>query len=54
MLSTYALLMWLNFSIYTVIALFGGFVSAAMLLVRKHHQRNLRAGTLPPIPSETH
>jgi len=52
MLSTYALLMWLDFSIYTVIALFGLFVSLTMVLVRKHHQRNMRAGGLPTIPSE--
>ena len=52
MLSTYALLMWLDFSIYTVIALFGLFVSLTMVLVRRHHQRNMRAGGLPTIPSE--
>jgi LPLT family lysophospholipid transporter-like MFS transporter len=54
MLSTYAALMWLNFSIYTVIALFGLFVSLTMLLVRAHHRRNVRAGGLPTIPSEAH
>jgi MFS family permease len=54
MLSTYALLMWLNFSIYTVIVLFGLFVAITMVLVRKHHHRNVREGKLPPIPSEAH
>jgi MFS transporter, LPLT family, lysophospholipid transporter len=54
MLSTYALLMWLNFSIYIVILLFGLFVSLTMWFVRKHHQRNVRAGGLPAIPSEGH
>jgi MFS family permease len=54
MLSTYALLMWFNFSIYIVIVLFGLFVSLTMWFVRKHHQRNVRAGGLPTIPSEGH
>ena len=54
MLSTYALLMWLNLSIYIVILLFGVFVSLTMYLVRKHHQRNVRSGALPAIPSEAH
>jgi MFS family permease len=54
MLSTYALLMWLNLSIYVVIFLFGLFVSLMMYLVRKHHQRNVRRGGLPAIPSEAH
>ena len=53
MLSVYATLMWLNLSIYTVIVLFGFFVASTMLLVRRHHQRNVRAGGLPVIPSET-
>ena len=44
MLALYALLMWLNFSIYTVIVLFGLFVAVTMVLVRQHHQRNLRTG----------
>lgn len=52
MLSTYALLMWLNFSIYIVIVLFGAFVSLTMLLVRRHHQLNVRKGGLPTIPAE--
>jgi MFS family permease len=54
MLSTYAALMWLDFSIYTVIVLFGLFVSLTMLAVRAHHRRNVRAGGLPTIPSEVH
>jgi LPLT family lysophospholipid transporter-like MFS transporter len=54
MLSTYALLMWLNLSIYVVIFLFGLFVSLTMYLVRKHHQRNVRRGGLPAIPPEAH
>src|SRR5688572_1416581 len=52
MLSVYATLMWLDFSIYFVIVLFGAFVAASMVLVRRHHQRNVRAGGLPVIPSE--
>ena len=39
-------------SIYTVIVLFGLFVSLTMLGVRAHHRRNVRAGGLPVIPSE--
>jgi MFS family permease len=54
MLSVYATLMWLNLSIYVVIVLFGMFVASTMLLVRRHHQRNVRAGGLPVIPSESH
>ncbi|MGZ8156823.1 MAG: lysophospholipid transporter LplT [Burkholderiales bacterium] len=54
MLSTYAFLMWLDFSIYTVIALFGLFVASTMVLVRAHHVRNVRAGGLPVIPSDAH
>jgi LPLT family lysophospholipid transporter-like MFS transporter len=54
LLSTYALLMWLNLSIYIVILLFGTFVSFTMFFVRKHYQRNMRRGLLPPIPSEAH
>ncbi|MGZ8264361.1 MAG: lysophospholipid transporter LplT [Burkholderiales bacterium] len=54
MLSTYAFLMWLDFSIYTVITLFGLFVASTMVLVRAHHVRNVRAGGLPVIPSDAH
>ena len=52
MLSVYALLMWLNFSIYTVVVIFGLFVSSTMLLVRRRHLHNLRKGGLPVIPAE--
>jgi LPLT family lysophospholipid transporter-like MFS transporter len=52
MLSVYATLMWLDFSIYVVIVLFGVFVASTMVLVRRHHLRNVRAGGLPVIPSE--
>jgi MFS family permease len=54
MLSTYALLMWLNFSIYTVIVLFGLFVALTMVFVRRHHLQNVRKGGVPTIPSEAH
>jgi MFS family permease len=54
MLGLYATLIWLNFSIYTVIVLFGLFVAGAMTLVRRHHLQNLRSGPLPTIPSEAH
>ncbi len=50
MLSLYALLIWLNISIYWVIALFGLFVSLSMVLVRKRHLHNLASGPLPAIP----
>ena len=51
MIGTYALLIWLDFSIYTVIVLFGAFVAVTMALVRQRHLRNLRSGPLPIIPS---
>jgi hypothetical protein len=50
MLSVYALLMWLDFSIYTVVVIFGLFVSITMLLVRRRHRYNLSTGTVPVIP----
>jgi hypothetical protein len=46
--------MWLDFSIYTVIALFGLFVASTMVLVRRHHLRNVKRGGLPVIPSDAH
>jgi hypothetical protein len=46
--------MWLNFSIYTVVVIFGLFVSSTMVLVRRRHQYNVRKGGIPPIPTETH
>jgi MFS transporter, LPLT family, lysophospholipid transporter len=51
MLGVYALLIKLQFSIYTVIALFGLFLSSAMTLVRERHYMNLREGPLPQIPA---
>jgi MFS transporter, LPLT family, lysophospholipid transporter len=50
----YTLLIWLDFSIYAVIAMFGAFVSLMMVLVQRHHLRNLRAGPLPVIPDPGH
>ena len=50
MLGFYALLIWLNLSIYTVIVLFGVFVAVTMALVRQRHLNNLRSGPLPAIP----
>ncbi len=52
MLGLYALLIWLNLSIYTVIVLFGVFISVTMALVRQRHLNNVRGGPLPAIPSE--
>lgn len=40
MLSLYALLIWFDVHIYTVIALFGLFVSTTMIMVRKWHLSN--------------
>ena len=51
MLGIYALLIRLDFSIYTVITLFGLFVAVAMALVRERHQHNVRSGPLPRIPT---
>jgi hypothetical protein len=52
MLGLYALLIRLDFSIHTVIMLFGLFVAVAMMLVRKRHLYNQRTGSLPAIPAE--
>ena len=52
MLGIYSLLIKLNFSIYTVIVLFGLFVAVSMTLVRERHHLNLRSGALPQIPAE--
>jgi hypothetical protein len=52
MLGVYALLIKMQFSIYTVIALFGLFLSSAMTLVREQHYMNLREGPLPEIPAD--
>ncbi|MFZ1713170.1 MAG: lysophospholipid transporter LplT, partial [Nitrosomonas sp.] len=40
MLSVYAFLIWMDVNIYTVIALFGLFVSVTMILVRQWHIKN--------------
>jgi len=34
--------------------LFGLFVAATMVLVRRRHLKNVRSGTLPVIPSDAH
>ena len=52
MLGLYALLIWLDISIYWVITMFGLFVSLSMVLVRRRHLRNLAAGPLPAIPTD--
>jgi LPLT family lysophospholipid transporter-like MFS transporter len=54
MLGVYALLIWLDFSIHTVIVMFGLFVTVTMSLVRQRHLNNLRSGPLPAIPSAAH
>ena len=51
MLGVYALLIKLEFSIYTVIVLFGVFVAVTMALVRNRHYLNLRSGNMPEIPA---
>jgi hypothetical protein len=50
MLAVYTLLLWLDFSIYTVILIFGLFVAGTMELVRRRHRHNARSGPLPVIP----
>jgi MFS family permease len=50
MLGVYALLIKLEFSIYTVIVLFGVFVAVTMALVRNRHQSNVLGGNMPEIP----
>jgi hypothetical protein len=52
MLGVYSLLIKFNFSIYTVIVLFGLFVAVTMTLVRERHQLNVRTGPIPQIPSD--
>ena len=44
MLALYALMLKLDLSIYTIIVLFGLFVSLSMLLVRRRHQMNQAQG----------
>jgi hypothetical protein len=53
MLALYALLISMDFSIYIVIVLFGGFISGSMWFVRKRHLYNLTQGPLPVIPTGT-
>ena len=50
MLAIYASLIKMDLSIYSVIALFGLFVSIAMALVRRRHLYNMRTGSLPVVP----
>src|SRR5450432_2213722 len=52
MLGIYSVLIKFNFSIYTVIVLFGLFVAVSMTLVRERHQLNVRSGPLPQIPAD--
>jgi LPLT family lysophospholipid transporter-like MFS transporter len=54
MLGVYSLLIWLDFSIHTVIVMFGLFIAVTMSLVRQRHLNNLRSGPLPTIPSDAH
>jgi MFS transporter, LPLT family, lysophospholipid transporter len=54
MLGVYSLLIWLDFSIHTVIVLFGLFVAITMSIVRQRHLNNLRNGPLPTVPSDAH
>ena len=54
MLGIYAFLILIDFSIYTVIAIFGVFVAITMELVRRRHLYNVRTGALPAIPSDAH
>ena len=52
MLSLYALLIWANFSIRTVIVLFGLFVAVIMIFIRRLYLQSLNRGVLPPIPTD--
>src|SRR5262245_42151959 len=54
MLGIYALLVKVNLSIYTVIVMFGVFVSITMALVRQRHLNNARSGPMPSIPTDAH
>jgi MFS family permease len=42
MTGLYAILIWVDLSIYLIITIFGLFVAGTMLLVKKHHERNQR------------
>jgi hypothetical protein len=48
MLGVYALLIKLDFSIYTVITLFGVFVAVTHGISAERHHHNVRTGPLPP------
>ena len=52
MIGLYALLIWLDYSIHVVIALFGAFVSITMWLVRKRLLSNLANGPMPVVPAD--
>ncbi len=54
MLGVYAALIWFDFSIYTVIVIFGLFVSLTMVMVQRRHRYNVRSGPLPTIPTDAH
>ncbi len=54
MLGVYALLIWLDISIHTVIVLFGLLVAITMSLIRQRHLNNVRSGPLPTIPTDAH
>jgi MFS transporter, LPLT family, lysophospholipid transporter len=54
MLALYAALIWLDFSIYTVIVIFGLFVALTMVMVQRRHRHNVRSGPLPVIPTDAH
>ncbi len=54
MLGVYAALIWFDFSIYTVIVIFGAFVSLTMVMVQRRHRYNVRSGPLPTIPTDAH
>jgi MFS family permease len=50
MLALYALMIRLDFSIYTVILLFGLFMASTMWLVIRWYRHNERSGSLPALP----
>ena len=52
MLSVYAVLMALDFSIYTVVVIFGLFVSFTMVVIRQRLPAQPAQGLLPPIPTD--
>jgi hypothetical protein len=54
MLGIYALLIWLNLSIQTVMLLFGLFVAISMLLVMLRHRANQRQFDSISLIGESH